>query len=101
MSRFIEITLLTQPHCTFCDRAKEILDRLGREYPLQVREVDLASAEGQRLAATVGVLFAPGVLIDGEAFCYGRISERKLRWALDRRVDTEQSGDRRSRCVTE
>ena len=50
-----------------------------------VREVDLTSAEGQRLATTVGVLFAPGVLLDGEAFSYGRLSERKLRRALDRR----------------
>lgn len=91
MSRTVEITLLTQPHCTFCDRAKEILDRVGCEYPLQVREVDLAGAEGQRLAATVGALFAPGVLLDGEAFSYGRLSERKLRRALDRRSDTKQA----------
>jgi glutaredoxin len=84
----VEVTLLTQEHCTFCDLAKEILDRVGRDHPLRVREVDLASAEGQRLATTVGVLFAPGVLLDGEAFSYGRLSERKLRRALDRRSGT-------------
>lgn len=61
----VEVTLLTQQHCTFCDLAKEILDRVGREYPLRVREIDLTSAEGQRLATSVGVLFAPGVLLDG------------------------------------
>lgn len=84
----VEITLLTQAHCTFCDLAKEVLDRVGQEYPLQVREVDLTSAEGQRLATTVGVLFAPGVLLDGAAFSSGRLSERKLRRALDRRSAT-------------
>lgn len=84
----VEVTLLTQEHCRFCDLAKEILDRVGRDYPLVVREVDLTSAEGQRLATTVGVLFAPGVLLDGAAFSYGRLSERKLRRALDRRSAT-------------
>ncbi len=88
MSRPVEITLLTQEQCRFCDLAKEILERVGRDYPLQVREVDLATAEGQRLANAVGVLFAPGVLLDGEAFSYGRLSERKLRRELDRRSTT-------------
>ncbi len=86
--RPVEITLLTQEQCRFCDLAKEILDRVGRDYPLQVREVDLATAEGPRLANAVGVLFAPGVLLDGEAFSYGRLSERKLRRELDRRSTT-------------
>jgi hypothetical protein len=31
------------------------------------------------------VLFAPGVLVDGEFFSFGRISERKLRRTLDQR----------------
>ncbi len=86
----VEVTLLTQQHCTFCDLAKEILDRVGREYPLRVREIDLTSAEGQRLATSVGVLFAPGVLLDGEAFSYGRLSERKLRRELDRRTSNAE-----------
>ncbi len=30
-------------------------------------------------------LSAPGVLIDGEPFSYGRLSERKLRRALEKR----------------
>lgn len=34
-----------------------------------------------------GLLFPPGVLIDGEPFSYGRLSERKLRRELDRRLD--------------
>lgn len=102
MTRPVEITLLTQAHCTFCDLAKEILDRLGRDYPLQVRELDLTSPEGKRLAATAGVLFAPGVLLDGEAFSYGRLSERKLRRTLDRRSTTTEErpclpGDRSRR----
>jgi len=32
------------------------------------------------------VLFAPGVLLDGKPFGYGRLSERKLRRALAQRT---------------
>lgn len=96
MSRPVEVTLLTQDDCAFCDVAKEILARVGSEYPLQVREVDLTTAEGQRLATSAGVLFAPGVLLDGEAFSYGRLSERKLRRTLARRTGAPEEQLRRA-----
>ncbi len=86
--RPVEITLLTQAGCRFCDLAKEIPARLGRDYSLEIREIEFASAEGQRLASVAGVLFAPGVLLDGEAFSYGRLSERKLRRAPEQRTPT-------------
>lgn len=79
----IPITLLTQASCGFCDQAKQVLNRLAADYPLQVTEIDLTSEEGQRLAASAGVLFAPGVLVDGKPFSFGRLSERKLRRKLD------------------
>ena len=81
----VEVTLLTQADCAFCDQAREILDRLGGEHPLRVRTVDVSSPEGEELVARNGVLFAPGVLIDGRPFSYGRPSERKLRRELARR----------------
>jgi len=76
------ITLLTQTDCAFCEHAKEVLERVGADHPLTVTEIDLASDEGRRLAVETGVLFAPGVLLDGRPFAYGRLSERKLRKAL-------------------
>lgn len=80
-----EVTLLTQENCAFCDKAKEILDRLSGEYPISVRELDLNSSEGQRLAWTGRVMFPPGIFLDGESFSYGRPSERKLKRELNRR----------------
>ncbi len=85
MSNPVQITLLTQPSCGFCDHAKEVLSRVGQDFPLRITEIDLAGEEGQLLAARAGVLFAPGVLVDGESFSFGRISERKLRRTLDKR----------------
>ena len=84
--RRITILLLTQEHCGFCEQAKETLDRLSREYWLSVATLDIGSPQGQRLAAQGGLLFPPGILIDGKPFSYGRLSERKLRRELDRRI---------------
>lgn len=86
MTTHVEVTLLTQTSCAMCELAKGILGRLGDEYSLSVTEVDLRSDEGRCLAAEAGVLFAPGVLVDGRPFSYGRLSERKLRRLLDRRA---------------
>lgn len=83
MTATVEITLLTQTSCRMCELAKGILQRLGAEYPLSVTDVDLRTQLGRRLAEEAGVLFAPGVLVDGRPFSYGRLSERKLRRLLE------------------
>lgn len=83
----VEVTLLTQENCTFCEQAKEVLGRLSTEYPISVSVMDLGAPEGQALAERGGVMFPPGIFIEGEPFSYGRPSERKLRRELDRRSD--------------
>lgn len=82
----MDIVLLTQDQCAFCEQAKDMLEHLARDYPLAVRIVDIVSHEGQKLAEGGGVLFAPGIFLDGEPFSYGRPSERKLRRELDWRL---------------
>ena len=77
--------MLTQQACAFCEQAKTILGRLAEEYPISIRLVDLNSPEGERMALAAGIMFPPGILIDGEPFSYGRPSERKLRRALQSR----------------
>jgi hypothetical protein len=79
------VTLLTQADCALCEHAKRVLARVADDHPLTVTEVPLTTDEGRRLAADAGVLFAPGVLLDGEPFTHGRLSERKLRRALAER----------------
>lgn len=78
------ITLLTQADCALCGHAKEVLARVGGDHPLVVTEIDLASEQGRALADQARVMFAPGVLVDGRPFGYGRLSERKLRRTLER-----------------
>ena len=81
----VEVTVLTQPDCGFCELARAALARVARDYPLTVRWIELGSEHGRELATRHGVLFAPGVLLDGEMFSYGRLSERRLRRHLARR----------------
>lgn len=76
------ITLLTRADCAFCDRAKATLDELTGEFDLAIEEIPIDSDTGRTLAAEAGVLFPPGVLIDGTAFSHGRLSARKLRRTL-------------------
>lgn len=77
-----QITLLTQADCTLCDHAKAILARVGADHPVRVTEISLTTDEGRQLAMEAGVLFAPGILLDGKPYAYGRLSERKLRRTL-------------------
>lgn len=86
----MEITLLTQENCAYCDQAREVLRRLSAEYPISVNKLDLGSPEGQALAERGGVMFPPGIFIGGESFSYGRLSERKLRRELDRRLGSTE-----------
>lgn len=85
----VDVLVLTQPDCGFCDQAKEVLARVGEDFPLAVHEVDLDSEYGRRMAEAGGIMFPPGVLIEGQPFSYGRLSERRLRKELRRRL-TEQ-----------
>lgn len=82
MTNVCEVTLLTQADCGYCEHAKAVLGRVGGDYPLHVTEIDLATPEGKHLAERAGVMFAPGVLLDGKGYGYGRLSERKLRRSL-------------------
>lgn len=82
----IDISLLTRSDCRYCAHAAEVLARVGRDHPLTVTRIALDSERGAALAVRHGVLFAPGILLDGEMFSYGRLSERRLRRHLDQRL---------------
>jgi len=86
----MDVVLLTQENCSYCEQAKELLGRLSVEYPLSVSVWDLGSREGRALAARGGMLFPPGIFLDGEPFSYGRPSERKLRRELKQRLESDR-----------
>ncbi len=79
-------TLLRKADCALCEQAKAVLDQLAAEYPLEVEVLSVDTAVGAELAAVAGMAFPPAVLLDGDPYSYGRLSERKLRRELDRRA---------------
>ncbi len=87
-AQLIDVLLLTQDDCKFCDEAKAILARLGDAFPLRISSEELSSPHGQAKALQGGLLFPPGILINGRPFSYGRPSERKLRRELQRLTGT-------------
>lgn len=84
-SRF-DARLVTSAGCHYCGHARELLDRLRAEFPMDVTEVDLASPEGAAAQRRWRAPYPPLLLIDGEFLGYGRISERKLRKMLGSRL---------------
>lgn len=81
----LNVLILTQDNCRFCEDAKVLLGRLEHEFPLSISTMDMNSPEGQHLAVQGGVMFPPGIFIGGEPFCCGRPSERKIRREIERR----------------
>jgi hypothetical protein len=99
----VRVSLLTAAHCHLCEQAKEVLDRVGANYDIEVETLSADSEQGQALMLEHLIAFPPGVLLDGKAFSYGRLSERKLRRELDRtgavtKVPTDKDTIRWPRC---
>ena len=82
----VDVLLLTQDHCRLCEHAKQVLARVAADYPLEVTALDLASPAVRELATLGGIRFPPGLFLDGEPFSYGRVSERRLRREIVRRL---------------
>ncbi len=80
----IDVILVTAPICHLCVDARQGLADLAGTFPLSVREVDIASTEGQRLFARLHPPMPPFVVIDGELFSFGRLPRKKLRRFLER-----------------
>lgn len=88
MTKPVDVLVVTAPGCHFCEDATRLLDKLADVTPLNVRTVPLASDEGRYLVVKHRVPFPPIVLIDGDYFGYGRISQRKLQAHLGRLSNT-------------
>ena len=78
------VVFMTSAGCHYCHDAREVLNRLQHEGAISLREIDLESAEGVAALQKWRVPFPPIMVVDGELFGYGRLSERKLRRHLGR-----------------
>ena len=78
----IDLTLVVTQECSLCAHARDVLAKLGEEFPLSVRELSLDSPEGTELAQRLPLIFPPVLLRDGAILSYGRLSEKRLRKEL-------------------
>lgn len=73
------LVYVTARDCHLCEHGRAVLRTLG----VQTAEVDVSSAEAERLAVSgIPLVFLP-VLTDGRrVIAYGRLSEKRLRKEL-------------------
>jgi len=66
--------------CHNCAAAKKIFDEIMPEFKdkVEVKEIDIASPEGQELVQKYSIMASPGIVIDGELFSTGGVSKEKL-----------------------
>ncbi|HVC35195.1 MAG TPA: glutaredoxin family protein [Chloroflexota bacterium] len=75
------VTLWGKPGCCLCDHALALLERLAREYPLRIEKRDI-TADPSAFERYRYVI--PVVEIDGGERFEGKITEYRLRQALER-----------------
>lgn len=80
----IPVILWGKADCCLCDRAQAILERLAREYPLQIekRDISVDPVAFERYRFVI-----PVVEIEGGPRFEGKITEFRLRRALEQRRD--------------
>lgn len=93
MAAELNVLILIQDGCHFCHDAQALLYRFAGEYPLRIETLDMGTIEGEKVALQSGLLFPPGILLNGTPFCYGRPSEGKLRRAIEQLVSEDSTLD--------
>ena len=78
-----QVTVVHAPACHFCEDAQAQLAGLSQRFAIDVRRVELESAEGQALVARHRPALNPLVLLDGEFFSAGRLPRTKLTRRLE------------------
>ncbi|KQY47958.1 glutaredoxin [Cellulomonas sp. Root137] len=87
----VPVVVVHAEACHLCDDAVEALTELSRTLPLEVRVVELESAEGASLVAVHRPAMNPLVLVDGAYFSAGRLPRKKLVKVLERRSSQHNS----------
>lgn len=85
LKKCLHVVLLTRSGCSLCDQAHDLLNRLASDYPLAITTLDADGPDGAALASQTGVFFTPGIVIEADVVS-GRITERRLREAIERRL---------------
>lgn len=72
-----EITIASAFACYFSREAREVPDERASGSPIEIRDVDIVSAEGQRIVERFRPPMPPAVLVRGAPFSFGRLPGKK------------------------
>ncbi len=82
----IKLQLYTKADCPLCDEAKEFLEPIAAQFPIQIEEIDITANLG---LFTKYKELIPVLELDGKRLCVHRIHvnvlKRKLMWERWRR----------------
>jgi len=88
----IEVELFSGRHCSLCDKAKTLIEKVRRELPFNLREtlVEPGSSHYEEYRDHI-----PVVHINGTFFCRHRVNEEEFRRTLqfphDKRTTSNES----------
>lgn len=88
------ITIVMPPVCHYREEVRQALDALARDYPFEVREVPLDSAEGHALVDEHRPAMMPLVLVDDVYLSEGPLARRSLEGLLLARGEAAPAGTR-------
>ena len=70
-----QITLYTRHHCPLCDKAKDTLLELQKEWEFSLEEIDIETSD--ELTELYGLMI-PVVHLDGEEAAFGFVNKLEL-----------------------
>ena len=80
-----QVVLVVGTSCHLCEEAREELEELAADFPLEIRVVGRDTPEGQEVFRRHRAALIPVALLDGELFSSGRLPRKKLRKLLSER----------------
>jgi len=71
---------LSNPGCSHCAEAREILEKeIKPNYPdVRIEYIEMMTPAGQELVQKHGIMSSPGILVNGELFSMGGLDKKKL-----------------------
>lgn len=80
----LNVTLVSTPNCSHCLEVKHTLEKMKGEYTdLTITEVSALAEEGQKMIQRYGIMSSPGILVNGEFFSMGMVTEKQFKEKFD------------------
>ena len=73
----VKVSILSTPGCSSCAAAKKMLERIAKETPIEIEEIDAIGRPD--LLEKHKFMAMPGIIIDGKLEFSGMPNEKELR----------------------